>query len=973
VFKDFPIEESLIAFFDFYAETATAGLTGGIVNFWGECPFGQPPLGLSVNLNDDGGMQIGGILIDYHEKQFPENLVFIKEDGYIYPPTPLIVSNDSRVYRLIDDISTTLIIKRDNIILDGCGYTLSGGVIVTKKEDNYGQKPVENVTITSMRIEGGVECSRLGYVIHVAEILVPNIEKIYKWSGIILDRAVNATILNNDIAGCQVGIAVWEGKNCTILGNNIKNAGAQPSLIIYTGDETGGHNVTSIGIGIGVMLNNAEQTLVSENTISSCEVGIFTKGGITSITSNHLIDNDFGVWADGMEAISHNYIFQCRHGISNDWTRSWMSYEKNIFGNTILNCYSGINVWVGRYSLQILHNRVINCTETGIRAGSWSAIYSSEDEEAARKRNISENEVLNCTCGIIITGRITASRNNVMKCTYGMAGYDQSIIEKNDVANCIYGISAPGQFITINKNNVIRCTYGITIGYHSHIKGNNVMGCTYGITADEKTGLAASVGGNNIRDCVYGINAGNADLRNTIYGNNLTRCTYGITGGEYIKENKIVKCTYGITIRSNWGTIERNDIGDCEYGITAPKEADELKVIENNLRDCTYGIFGGGIIEENNVMNCNYGITGLIRSAIHRNNVINCTCGIIITGPSNPYLGSLNGNNIIYCHKGILMEEKRGYMIRRNNLVKNDFGIYITAKLNINYTITENSSTISQNNFIMNNVSIFIEDDNLHHVTIYIFNNNFIENGKAYGEPYQCVWSWDLPTGGNYWSDYEGVDEKNGENQDQPGADGIGDKPYLISGKAVDKYPLMEPFGNLPSITIEYTLREWVITLTSNSAISNFKCNLENKVVSFYVQGKSGTKGFVSINIPKSIVSREVEVLFDGKPIPFNKSEIADDININFTYEHTKHYVEIRFGVGGGVPPQLSTQNYIIFVATAAGLLLIALLLALYLRKRRTIPSKAEPLPPPPPPYYIFLPIPFSEISEEEKDSLQAY
>ena len=83
-------------------------------------------------------------------------------------------------------------------------------------------------------------------------------------------------------------------------------------------------------------------------------------------------------------------------------------------------------------------------------------------------------------------------------------------------------------------------------------------------------------------------------------------------------------------------------------------------------------------------------------------------------------------------------------------------------------------------------------------------------------------WDDGYPSGGNHWSDYAGVDEMSGPNQDLPGPDGIGDTPYVIDGDSRDRYPILnsglrpdsgalEPgpagFEALPSTTAQLTWR----------------------------------------------------------------------------------------------------------------------------------------------------------------------
>lgn len=102
----------------------------------------------------------------------------------------------------------------------------------------------------------------------------------------------------------------------------------------------------------------------------------------------------------------------------------------------------------------------------------------------------------------------------------------------------------------------------------------------------------------------------------------------------------------------------------------------------------------------------------------------------------------------------------------------------------------------SKNLVVLNNVS-----RNTHGIIIWyatnntIYHNRFIDNmeqAKCYPlQTFPNKWDNGYPSGGNYWSDYTGADEKSGRNQDQPGSDGIGDTPYIIDNKNVDYYPLV--------------------------------------------------------------------------------------------------------------------------------------------------------------------------------------
>ena len=55
--------------------------------------------------------------------------VYIRADGSIDPPDAPIITYDNITYTLIDNITSSedgIIVERDDIIIDGAGYTLQG-------------------------------------------------------------------------------------------------------------------------------------------------------------------------------------------------------------------------------------------------------------------------------------------------------------------------------------------------------------------------------------------------------------------------------------------------------------------------------------------------------------------------------------------------------------------------------------------------------------------------------------------------------------------------------------------------------------------------------------------------------------------------------------------------------------------------------------------------------------------------------
>jgi parallel beta-helix repeat protein len=116
-----------------------------------------------------------------------------------------------------------------------------------------------------------------------------------------------------------------------------------------------------------------------------------------------------------------------------------------------------------------------------------------------------------------------------------------------------------------------------------------------------------------------------------------------------------------------------------------------------------------------------------------------------------------------------------------DNLFSNDFeaGAIVYAS----------GCTLLENVFKENAVGIDLAGDKN-----VIYHNNFIQNGIQVlpVNQYKNAWDNGYPSGGNYWSDYNGTDLQSGPYQNETGSDGIGDTPYVIGKNNQDRYPQMK-------------------------------------------------------------------------------------------------------------------------------------------------------------------------------------
>ena len=278
----------------------------------------------------------------------------------------------------------------------------------------------------------------------------------------------------------------------------------------------------------------------------------------------------------------------------------------------------------------------------------------------------------------------------------------------------------------------------------------------------------------------------------------------------------------------------------------------------------------------------------------------------------------ISRNNVTDNANGIYLRDSLWNNISRNSIENNSQGIYIYDDSNYN-NIIENNITTN----ILYGVTLMFSSNNS------IYHNNFVKNvNQTYTYGSVNTWNDGYPSGGNYWSNYIGVDFYSGQFQNEIGSDGIGDTSHDIDIDNEDGFPLMGPFSFFNACVWDETT--YYVHTVSNSTISDFYFSRDDKLVSFNVNGTVDTTGFCRVTIPRELMwcdtLEEWNVTVNDNPPTYLKAmEDADHTYLYFTYNHTIHNVEI-------------TSTYVIpeFLTWASMLLILIVLtfiIAIYKRR----------------------------------------
>jgi len=222
-------------------------------------------------------------------------------------------------------------------------------------------------------------------------------------------------------------------------------------------------------------------------------------------------------------------------------------------------------------------------------------------------------------------------------------------------------------------------------------------------------------------------------------------------------------------------TIQETSVVGFEHGIDLNYSINSNITI-NNLLSNSIGVFATWAIRntfsDNNIANNSE--CGVLldynsqENIVMSNEIANNSRGIYLTASSN---NKIVGNNIVDNVDGIRLNDSTNNIVYQNSIVRNMLGLHL-------------------------NTSVFTYENNT------FYHNNFGENRfqvKIGANSSRNIWDSGYSSGGNYWSDFNGMDLFSGQSQNETGSDRIGDMPYFINAENYDRYPLIYPYGFVPS------------------------------------------------------------------------------------------------------------------------------------------------------------------------------
>ncbi|MEM2899929.1 MAG: NosD domain-containing protein [Thermoplasmata archaeon] len=460
---------------------------------------------------------------------------------------------------------------------------------------------------------------------------------------------------------------------------------------------------------------------------------------------------------------------------------------------------------------------------------------------------------------------------------------NECTIENCSFVNTFYGIKVTGNNCSISDCTFTNSSYAAYFyaANSSSFCSNKVKNCTnYGFFASNCSSL--SIDSNDLENCdtggIFVTNSEDIECKqNSINGGERGLHLYSSPNSSAIG-NRIIGCRWNMKIENSQASIiSQNECNNGEFGLYIVSsnfsKVENVSASSNSM---------GNLYMENSACKVSnskfsnsqsYGICS-VRSNVE---IINCTSF------NNTY--------------GIKFDKTNNSILNMNRCSNNDYGAWFFSSNNCiisNNTFASNEqhgayfanssySKIYRNNFISNGLYGLVFSSSSNNL---IYENNFALNTKNVCSYSTSTNTWYFDNHGNYWDDYEGLDD--GSNARIAG-DGIGDTliphPYTDQGNgyfSLDNYPIMNPL-DIPGFFIQnrppkLTFGNVTPSLGNATTIFNFEVNFSD---------------------PDGDEPANSTLIIDSMPRTMTKST-GNKYVYSSTFENGTHYFYFIFDDGNG-------------------------------------------------------------------------
>jgi parallel beta-helix repeat protein len=517
-----------------------------------------------------------------------EGTIYIRADGSVEGTDK--IQRVGNVYSFTDNIYDSIIVERENVVIDGAGYQLQGN------DSEYGIKLESGgVTIKNVKI------SNFGYGIYV-----------YLTSH-------NNIIVDNDINGNSRGIYVRGTSNNTITGNNITNNG-DGIYLSGTDNMLRNNQMKDNSYNFGIIPQPHYNDIDTSNTVNGKPIYYWINqhdrtvpldAGCVILINCRNIEVQNLTLANNKEGIilvntESSEIKNCTLSNNKSGIRIRISSNVNITQNVFTENGEGVTVWEST-DILVNKNQIANNTERGVE------LFDSKEHNT-----VADNHISGCSVGI----EFTASSNN-------------NTISGNTITNCNQAI-----LFTISTYNTLRNNRMFNNEHHFRIEYDH-----YTDASREIPYLINDIDSSNTingKPMYYWINQQNKTVPSNAGYVGLVNCTsitlsnledvsgvfVAFTTNSLISQNRIENSDIGIKIwRGANNRIVANYLTGNEFGLSISFSADN-NVYWNNISNNNQGI----------------GLSGASGNNIFRNIISNNKNGIYLDWANN---NTIYNNNFI--------------------------------------------------------------------------------------------------------------------------------------------------------------------------------------------------------------------------------------------------------------------------------------------------------------------------------------